>query len=71
MLTGIDVFMFYSNTIFKTSGMSPTSITGMIGVVNFITPIIGMVFLGYFGRRSLMLWGNGIMAVLLIVSGSC
>ena len=65
----MDVFMFYSNTIFKAAGLRATTITGLVGVVNFVTTLVGMAALGYFGRRTLMLWGNALMALIMILSG--
>ena len=67
--TGIDVFMMYSNTVFKRAGLSATTITGLVGVVNFATTLMGMALLNYFGRRPIMLYGHAIMALLLILSG--
>ena len=67
--TGIDVFMMYSNTVFKKAGLSATTITGLVGVVNFVTTLIGMTLLNYFGRRPIMLYGHAVMSLLLILSG--
>lgn len=68
-LTGINVIMFYSNILFKGLSMSNTSITALIGIVNFITPIIGLLFLMCFGRKTLMLTFNiGMTIVLLLLA---
>ena len=62
-MTGINVIMFYSNTIFKNAGVPATTVTGLVGIVNFVSTLIGMVFLGYFGRKTLMLVFNVLMAL--------
>ncbi len=36
--------------------MSATTITGIVGLVNFFTTFGGMALLAKFGRRSIMLW---------------
>ena len=66
-LTGINVIMFYSNILFKGLSMSNTSITALIGVVNFITPIIRLMLLMCFGRKTLMVTFNIGMTIVLIL----
>ena len=66
-LTGINVIFFYSNLIFSELSMSATSITAMIGIINFIVTCIGLVLLQYFGRRTLMLFGSATMSVTLFL----
>jgi hypothetical protein len=61
--------MFYSNTIFKTFGIEPDYITFMVGIVNFIATFGGLYLLFKFGRRSIMLLFNGLMALILIAIG--
>jgi hypothetical protein len=58
--------MFYSNTIFKNakSSLSPTSITGIVGVVNFLATFGGMALLSYAGRKTLLLWISAILAII-------
>lgn len=68
-LTGINVIMFYSNILFKGLSLSNTMITALIGIVNFITPIFGLLFLMCFGRKTLMLTFNiGMTIVLLLLA---
>jgi len=61
--------MFYSNTIFKDIGFSANKITALIGIVNFITSGVGIVLLGMFGRKTLMLTCSCLMVVLLGLVG--
>lgn len=73
-LTGINVIMFYSNTVFKSSdpnekGLSATTITGIVGLVNFVTTFGGMALLAKFGRRTIMLWCQITIIVILAVIG--
>ena len=58
--------MFYSNMIFKGLSLTATFVTALIGIVNFITSIIGLILLVFFGRKILMLLGNAAMAILLL-----
>jgi len=37
--------MFYSNMIFKGLSLTATFVTALIGIVNFITSIIGLILL--------------------------
>ena len=53
--------------VFKGLEMTNTTITGLIGIVNFVTTLGGLGLLAYFGRRSLMLLFNALMAVTLII----
>ena len=48
--------------IFSELSMSATTITAMIGIINFIVTCIGLVLLRYFGRRTLMIFGSATMA---------
>jgi len=61
--------MFYSNTIFKDAGLAASTITGLVGIVNFAATLVGMVFLSYFGRKSLMFTFNVLMAIDLVALG--
>lgn len=68
-LTGINIIMFYSNTIFANTGASPTTITALVGVVNFFSTLVGMALLGLAGRKTIMFTCSGLMAVTLIALG--
>lgn len=46
--------------------MTATFVTALIGIVNFITSIFGLILLVFFGRKILMLIGNAAMAILLL-----
>ena len=69
-LTGINVIIFYSNTIFE-EGTSLTSefITFLVGAVNFASTLGGMALLTKFGRRTITLVCQFLMAVVLILLG--
>ena len=66
-LTGINVIMFYSNMVFKGLDMSNTTVTALIGIINFLTSIVGLVFLAYFGRKLIMAVFNALMALTLLL----
>mmetsp|Transcript_102 Transcript_102/g.198 ORF Transcript_102/g.198 Transcript_102/m.198 type:complete len:265 (-) Transcript_102:19-813(-) len=68
-LTGINFIMFYSNVLFSDIGMSPTLITGLVGVVNFLSTFGGLLLLSFAGRRTIMLWMGAAIAVILVLDG--
>jgi len=57
--------MFYSNTIFglAKSSLSASSITGIVGVVNFFATFGGMALLGVVGRKPLLVYTTGALAI--------
>ena len=69
-MTGINIIMFYSNTIFESgTSMSPNTITTLVGTVNFLATLVGMYLLSIAGRRTIMLWNQVLLAIVLIVLG--
>jgi len=68
--TGINVIMFFSNTIFSNVGtLSSAQLTGLVGFVNFFTTLIGMALLSCAGRKTIMFWCNLAMAIVLLLLG--
>ena len=72
--TGINIFIFYSNTLFtnlsnEVSLFTTNFTSGMMGITDFIFSIVGCVMLGYFGRKTIMIYGNLIMAGSLVALG--
>jgi MFS family permease len=61
--------MFYSNTIFANAGLKASTITGLVGIVNFVATLFGMILLGMFGRKTLMFVMNVLMAIDLVGLG--
>lgn len=53
--------------IFKGLSMSATTVTALIGVVNFVATLIGLSLLYCFGRKTLMLIFNALMSVTLLL----
>uniref|UniRef100_A0A7S3IZB7 Major facilitator superfamily (MFS) profile domain-containing protein n=1 Tax=Strombidium inclinatum TaxID=197538 RepID=A0A7S3IZB7_9SPIT len=68
-LTGINFIMLYSNTLFGNLNMSAQNITGLVGVVNFFSVFGGLALLTMAGRRSIWIWVNLAIAVILILEG--
>lgn len=66
-LTGINAIMFYSNMLFKGLSMTNTQVTFLIGIVNFVATLVGLVLLIWFGRRLLMLIFNAAMTLTLLL----
>lgn len=69
-LTGINVIMFYSNSILKNAGMPPSSATLLVGILNVLATCGGMGLLSKFGRKQLMVWGSVAMVVALLSTGA-
>lgn len=67
--TGINFLMFYSNTIFKGVVDNEDTVTLLIGCVNFGASLIGLLLIGKFGRRTLMLINNAAMFLILVSIG--
>jgi len=57
--------MFYSNTVFALahSSLKASTITGIVGVVNFLATFGGMGLLGYVGRKPLLLYTTAALAI--------
>ena len=66
-LTGINVIMFYSNLVFKGLTITNTMITAVVGIVNFVGSIFGLLFLAFAGRKTLMAIFNIAMSVTLLM----
>ena len=66
-LTGINAIMFYSNLVFKGLTLTNTMITALIGIVNFVATLFGLVFLAFAGRKTLMAIFNIAMSVTLLM----
>ena len=67
--TGINVIFLYSNTVFANIGWKPQKISGIIGIVNWLTTIVGILLLVKYGRRILMLYGNFFITITLCLTG--
>mmetsp|Transcript_32703 Transcript_32703/g.28971 ORF Transcript_32703/g.28971 Transcript_32703/m.28971 type:complete len:477 (-) Transcript_32703:66-1496(-) len=73
-MTGINVVIFYSNTVF-TKGQDPgydtevTARTGtlIVGVVNWAATMVAIPLLSRLGRKTLMLFGQIMMGISLII----
>lgn len=68
-MCGINVIIFYSNSIF--TSIEPKIVTFMVGAINFISAIGGSFLLSKFGRRSIVLICQFLMAADLIILGWC
>lgn len=72
--TGINIFIFYSNTLFTKLQndvplFTPNFTSGMMGLVDFLFSILGCYLLGFLGRKTIMIWGSVIMTLSLIGLG--
>jgi MFS transporter, SP family, galactose:H+ symporter len=70
-ITGINTVIYYAPTIFQSAGMSSaaTSIlaTAGVGAVNVIMTIVSIRLIDRLGRRQLLFWSLGGMAVTLFL----
>ena len=67
---GINAVIFYSSTIFSSTGGDDDKEdrgaqigTALVGVVNVVSTVIAIWLLKWFGRRTLLIWGQINMAV--------
>lgn len=73
--TGLDGIMIYSNTIFaQMADKGAISITAkqgsyMVGTVNWVGALISPIPLSYFGRKTLLFWGQIAMGISLVMTG--
>lgn len=63
--------MYYSGTILTGLRMNASQVNALVGGVNFLTTLIGLVLLKYFGRKPLMFVGNLVMSICLFALGFC
>lgn len=68
-LTGINAIMFYSGTIFTSSGMGANQATALIQTVNFGAVVVAAGLLGKFGRRTLMLYATAACTLFIFLTG--
>lgn len=61
--------MFYSSTIFETTGVNPNLGTALVGVANFLATIVSSILLVRLGRRTLLWVFSLVMAVALVPLG--
>lgn len=59
------MLMLYSGTILKSLGLSVNNVNALIGGVSLGCAFIGLILLNYFGRKTIMVIGNFIMALAL------
>jgi predicted MFS family arabinose efflux permease len=61
--------MFYSNTIFKGVVKNEDTVTFLIGLVNFVASLVGLLLINKFGRKTLMVVFNTVMFLDLCAVG--
>lgn len=74
-MAGTNAVNYYSPLIFQSFGLNSASsklfATGVYGVVRFFSTLIAMVlFTDRFGRRTMLVWGGGIMAMFMWIIGA-
>ena len=74
-LTGINIILLYSSTIFKemkksgSSNIDSRQATQTAGIVNMIGSLISVWLVKHAGRRTLIVWGHIVMAILHAMVG--
>jgi MFS family permease len=64
--------MFYSNTIFADgTTLSPNAVTTLVGTVNFLATLVGIIFIARAGRKIIMVTTNTLITITLIAMGIC
>lgn len=74
-MAGTNAVNYYSPLIFQSFGLNSASAklfaTGVYGVVRFVSTLIAMVlFTDRFGRRTMLVYGGGAMAVFMWIIGA-
>jgi hypothetical protein len=74
-MAGTNAVNYYSPLIFQSFGLSSSSAklfaTGVYGVVRFVSTLIAMVlFTDRFGRRTMLVYGGGLMAMFMWIIGA-
>mmetsp|Transcript_4389 Transcript_4389/g.7429 ORF Transcript_4389/g.7429 Transcript_4389/m.7429 type:complete len:234 (+) Transcript_4389:876-1577(+) len=66
-LTGINVIILYSNSIFKSmsgsGSITPKQGTYLVGFSNMIASLVSTQAVKFIGRRTLVIWGHALIAV--------
>lgn len=73
-ITGINAIIYYAPEILKATGSATESAfmqTFLIGIVNTVFTIVALVFVDFYGRRKLLLYGVAIMFVCLVGITTC
>ena len=68
-LSGINVLIFYSSTIFENVGKSGAVGAAIVNGANLVSALIGSVMLGLYGRKTLLVFWSFWMAILMIGMG--
>jgi hypothetical protein len=73
-LTGINVIMLYSSTMFKQmnkdgGGITPREGTYLVGIVNMLASLVSVGLVKYFGRKTLVVWGHLLIAGIHAATG--
>ncbi|KAL4920844.1 general substrate transporter [Aspergillus aurantiobrunneus] len=69
--TGINAIIYYAPQIFENIGLSGNSVnllaTGVVGIINFLCTIPAILFLDYYGRKTLLLTGATGMGIAQLI----
>ena len=68
-LSGINVLIFYSSNIFESIGKSGVVGAVIVNISNLIGALCGMLMLGYFGRKTLLVFWSFFMAACMFGMG--
>ena len=70
-ITGINTVIYFAPQIFQAAGLSSASVsilaTAGVGLVNVLLTLVSIRLIDHLGRRALLLWSLGGMAVTLLV----
>ena len=70
-ITGINTVIYFAPQIFQAAGLSSASVsilaTAGVGLVNVLLTLVSIRLIDHVGRRALLLWSLGGMAVTLLV----
>ncbi|MCB0920061.1 MAG: sugar porter family MFS transporter [Actinobacteria bacterium] len=69
-LTGINAFLAYGSIILKDMGfdnMQSLAVNAAINFISFLAVIVAMVYVDRWGRKPIIMWGFGVMAIGLLM----
>jgi hypothetical protein len=68
-LSGINVIIFYSSTIFENVGVPGAKGAVYVNTANFLGTCLSPVFVNNYGRKTLMVFWSSVMSLFMILTG--
>ena len=69
MLSGVNAIMFYSNILFQGLDTNTTTLTFLFSLTELLAALISFFVVARLGRKTIMVWGNLLMALSMVSIG--